>query len=124
MRSRLLAGVLLFGLLGSTPFRADDPKPAKLAPAPAAKTADKGKRPDLDRRVPESVDDLRALEKQVQAIVAKVQPAVVGVLVGPGQGSGVIVKDGYVLTAGHVSGKPGRKATIVLADGTKLNGKT
>jgi serine protease Do len=36
----------------------------------------------------------------------------------------IINKEGYVLTAGHVSGKPGSDATIVLADGRKLKGKT
>jgi hypothetical protein len=56
--------------------------------------------------------------------VAKVQPAVVGVSIGPAQGSGVIVKGGRVLTAGHVSGQPGRTVTLHLADGRKLKGKT
>jgi len=49
----------------------------------------------------------------------------VGVQVGNAQGSGVIVsRDGYVLTAAHVSGKPGREVTIILHDGRTVRGKT
>jgi S1-C subfamily serine protease len=74
---------------------------------------------------PENVDDLAGIEKHVQKVIDKVTPAVVGIIVGPGSGSGVIVsEDGYVLTAGHVSGKPGQDATIILPNGTKLKGKT
>jgi serine protease Do len=52
-------------------------------------------------------------------------PSVVGLRIGPGAGSGVIISaDGYVLTAGHVSGKPDQKVSIILADGRKVNGKT
>src|SRR5437879_1412094 len=60
-----------------------------------------------ENRAPTSVGELRDIEKHVQKVIQKVLPAVVGVRVGPGQGSGVIVKeDGTILTAGHVSGKP------------------
>jgi serine protease Do len=112
MRSRLIAATLFFFLAGTGIYHADDAKTKKLVPPPVLK------------QVPETVDDLRALEKQVQAVVARVQAATVGVSVGPAQGSGVIIKDGYVLTAGHVSGKPGRDVTIRLPDGRKLKGKT
>ncbi len=67
---------------------------------------------------PTSVDDLRAIEGQVRQVVEKAMPATVAVRIGSSQGSGVIVTpDGYVLTAAHVVGKPGREAMIVLADG-------
>jgi serine protease Do len=74
---------------------------------------------------PESIDDLKAIETQVQSVLAKIMPAVVGVRVGPAQGSGAIVTaDGYVLTAGHVIGEPDRKAEVTLPDGRKLKAKT
>src|SRR5258708_3746810 len=58
---------------------------------------------------PDSVDDLKAIQDHVAKTVEAVSPAVVSVRVGAAFGSGVIVsKDGYVLTAGHVSGPPGR----------------
>ena len=32
----------------------------------------------------------------------------------------IVSKDGLVLTAGHVSGKPGQKCTVILHDGKQL----
>jgi serine protease Do len=113
MRPFVLAGVLALGLLGRGAFRADEPKKEKPALVPPANT-----------KTPETVDDLRTLERQVQGVVARVQPAIVAVLIGPAQGSGVLIKGGYVLTAGHVSGQPGRPVTLRLPDGKKLKGKT
>lgn len=74
---------------------------------------------------PDSVAELRAVEREVRGAVAKALPATVGVQVGMSQGSGVIVsKDGLVLTAGHVIGEAGRDCTIILPDGKRLSGKT
>ncbi len=35
----------------------------------------------------------------------------------------IVSRDGYVLTAGHVSGTPGQRMVIVLANGRKLRAK-
>jgi serine protease Do len=84
----------------------------------------------LDKPVPENVDDLKAIEKQEKTVLGKVMPCVVGLQVNgkngqSWQGSGVIVReDGYVLTAGHVSGDPDSEVTVILPDGTKLKGKS
>jgi len=79
----------------------------------------------FDKEAPESIDDLRAMQDRVQEIVAKVTPSTVGVIIGGAQGSGVIVsEDGLVLTAGHVSGSPGRKATLVLPDGSRISAES
>jgi len=79
----------------------------------------------VGRKAPASKDDLRALETRLQTIAAAVLPCTVGVQIGGGSGSGVIVsEDGFVLTAGHVSGRPGQKVTIVLQDGRRVTGKT
>jgi serine protease Do len=86
--------------------------------------ADESPRFDFTK-APESLDDLKAIQAQVKTIVAKVMPCTVGVRMGPGQGSGVIISpDGYVLTAGHVSGKAGRDITIVFPDGKTAKAKT
>jgi serine protease Do len=97
----------------------------------AAVTASRGHAEDArkpspaEKPAPESIEDLRAIEKQVEAVVAKVRAATVGVRVGPAQGSGVIIsKDGYVLTAGHVSGKPDREVALIFPDGKSVKGKT
>jgi serine protease Do len=94
------------------PLLADEPKPAP--PAPTA----------LEKAAPETLDDARAIQQRVKEVLKKVTPSVVGVQVGAAQGSGVIIRDKYVLTAGHVSGKPGRDCTLILPDGKSIKGKT
>ncbi len=74
---------------------------------------------------PKNPGDLRAVEDRMKQVVGRVLPSVVGVRVGAGQGSGVIVsEDGFVLTAGHVSGEPGKDVVIVFQDGKTAKGKT
>jgi serine protease Do len=112
------------GLAGATlrPAAADEVKtPApKEAARPAALTKD----------VPESVDDLKVIQTQVKSVLEKVLPCTVGLQVNSKsgqswQGSGVIVReDGYILTAGHVSGEPDSEVTVILPDGKKLKAKS
>jgi serine protease Do len=103
---RLLT-MLLLGLTVTAPARADG--------TPAA----------LDKPVPENVKDLREIQEQVKRVVSRVTPAVVGIHMGTSGGSGVIIsKDGHVLTAGHISGKPDRPVTVILTDGRRVKGKT
>lgn len=72
---------------------------------------------------PEGIDDLRDIQEHVRSLVAALSAATVGLRIGPAQGSGVIVSaDGYVLTAAHVSGRPGRSVEIILPDGSRANG--
>src|SRR3979490_2191444 len=68
------------------------------------------------KQVSEGPKDPLEIQKHGQAVGNKLQPATVGPRIGQAQGSGMIInKEGYVLTAGHVSGTPGRDAQIVLA---------
>jgi serine protease Do len=91
---------------------------ALLEPPPEAAAA-------LAARSPEDVDDLRQIEKQLRRVVAQVAPATVSVEVGPAAGSGVIVsREGLVLTAAHVIGRPGREAMVELPDGRRLSAHT
>src|SRR5438046_1382551 len=77
------------------------------------------------KRVPESVQDLQAIEAHVQKLVERVMPATVCLRVGNSQGSGVIIdREGRILTAGHVSGQPNQEVTIIFPDGKRLRGKT
>jgi serine protease Do len=92
----------------------DLPKKSDLAAPPA-----------ITKPVPESLADLKAIQDQTKKVLEKVMPCVVGIQIGGASGSGVIVsKDGLILTAGHVSGKPGQKCTIILPDGKRLDGKS
>ncbi len=82
-------------------------------------------KPAWKKPAPESVEDLLAIQKRVQGLLKKLIPATVGVQIGGARGSGVIVSaDGYVLTAGHVSGAPNRNVTIILSDGKRVRGKS
>ena len=81
--------------------------------------------PALDRPLPQNLQDLLVIQERVRKVAAKVSPSTVGIRIGNAAGSGVIIsKDGYVLTAGHISGKPDRTATIILPNGKQLKGKT
>src|SRR5262245_7407837 len=74
---------------------------------------------------PANIKELKELQTRVQDIYKKVTPAVVGIQIGGASGSGVIVtEDGYVLTAGHVSGKPDQDCTVIFPDGKKLKAKS
>jgi serine protease Do len=98
---------LLLGLTVLTPLHAESRPPA------------------LDKLAPETVQDLRVIQERVKKVMDKVTPAVVGIRIRNAAGSGVIInKDGYVLTAGHISGEPDREALVILPDGRKLKGKT
>src|ERR1043165_9368588 len=103
---RLVAVLLVGSVVVVAPVSA---QPEQNKKTPAALKVPAG----LNKPAPETVEDLRDLENHVQKVLEKVMPSVVGVRVGFGQGSGVIVKeDGTILTAGHVSGKPNRTANV------------
>ncbi len=79
----------------------------------------------LDKPAPESIEDLQAIEEKVTALVERTSDCTVGVRISNSYGSGVIVTgDGYILTAGHVSGEPGRRVRISFSDGTNAEGTT
>ena len=71
--------------------------------------------------VPEDVADLKAMEEQVQKVIAKVRRATVGV----SGASGVVVsEDGYILTVAHLGRRAGRDVAVTFPDGRKARGKT
>jgi len=112
MRFRLFA---LFAAIMSAGVALADPVTKDLPAPPAAVT----------RSVPQSLDDLKAIQDHARAVLDRVIPTTVCLRVGGATGSGVIVsEDGLILTAGHVSGEPGRKIKVVLHDGRVVNGET
>jgi len=98
------------------------------ATAPAAdipKIADSVKWDTARITSPESVAELKALQYLVKEVNKQSLPTTVGLLVGNGAGSGVIVSDdGLVLTAAHVVGKPRQSILFVLSDGTFVKGES
>jgi serine protease Do len=150
-RSLLAVGGLLFGF--AVFAAAEEPAPpapglsSETAPEPPAPSPDfavlEDEAPDVPeleeiapddpnlpavfrKRVPESVDDLRAIQDHVRTLADKLAECTVSIQIGPAQGSGVIVtSDGFILTAAHVSGKPGRRVdAIVLRNGRSVTGTT
>lgn len=104
-------GLLLIALfaLASPVWAAEEEKADDVAPAV----------------VPETVEDLEALEAKVAEVIKRATPATVCVQGGGGSGSGVIVsEDGYVLTAGHVAMEPGRRVVFVFPDGKRAMGRS
>src|SRR5439155_1167247 len=87
LRNRLVIvlGLLCLGLGAAV---ADD-TPRSASDLPAV----------FSKQVPEGPKDLREIQKHVQALVKKLQPATVGLRIGQAQGSGVIInKEGLVRT--------------------------
>ena len=124
-------------LLDATATQSAQAANVEKQPTPAASV---GERPELPRPAPAntralpaafrraapvSMADLKAIERHVKAMAARVSPAVVAVQVGSGVGSGVVItEDGLVLTAGHVCGRADRSARFTFPDGKTARGKT
>lgn len=108
----IAASLLVARASGSPALAASEPIPAPLPKV-------------FSKAVPESVKDLKDIEQHVKKLLDKIIPATVGLRIGGASGSGVIIdKEGHVLTAGHVSGRPDQNVQILLHDGTRLKGKT
>ena len=95
-----------------------------VSPIANAATDKKPEHPVFDKDIPESPADLLAIQAQVRSVLEQAKAATVCILAN-GSGSGVIIsEDGLVLTAGHVSGEPGKDIHILMPDGKKLKAKS
>lgn len=75
--------------------------------------------------VPNSLAQLRLLEQQFGQISAAAKLCTVSIKIGQAQGCGVIIDGGgKVLTAAHVAMRPNKRATVILANGRRLNAMT
>lgn len=85
----------------------------------------KGLKSLVDGREPSSLAELRELELQQSRVAEAIKMVTVNIQQGAAQGSGVIItSDGYILTAAHVAGGPGRTAWVILNDGTRVRAET
>lgn len=108
--------------------------PVLLLTLPAlarSSSIDEGARSSLEElaKRPVTLELLKEVEERVTMLAPRLREATVGLRLrgfsGGAQGSGVIVtEDGYVLTAGHVIERPGRRCTILLANGETVTGRT
>ena len=79
----------------------------------------------IDGDTPEAIKDLIAIQDKVQKALPAARAATVGIIASDGTGSGVVVsEDGLVMTAGHVSGKPGQEIIVVFEDGRQVKAKS
>lgn len=79
----------------------------------------------VEGREPSTLEELRELESQQSRVAELIKAVTVNIQQGAAQGSGVIITpDGYILTAAHVAGGPGRTAWVILNDGTRVQAKT
>ncbi|MCH2131700.1 MAG: S1C family serine protease [Pirellulaceae bacterium] len=75
--------------------------------------------------VPNSLAQLRLLEQQFGKISASAEVCTVSIKIGQAQGCGVIIDGGgKVLTAAHVAMRPNKPATVILANGRRLQAMT
>lgn len=75
--------------------------------------------------IPDSLDQLRLLQRQQQMIAARAAECTVSIQIGPAQGCGVIITgSGYVLTAAHVAMRPNKSAVLTLSDGRTVTAMT
>lgn len=124
-RRLILLLTVCSGLAIPDEIRADDSVTTAPAPGLPDRSRDHPLPPAFGKANPENLADLKAIEKHVQEICDKVMPCTVSLRVGGSSGSGVIVSaDGLILTAGHVSGEPGRDVTVIMPDGKTHKGKT
>lgn len=124
-RTNLVAGLALAVLAASAPAAAPPLDKLKRFDREIDKTLREPPLAVLNKSAPESVEDLKAIQDHVKKVLKKVNPAVVGILIGGSSGSGVIIdNEGHVLTAGHVSGKPGQSCVLIMPDGKRLKGKS
>ena len=105
----------------------EEPKePEKAAPpAPVGNSLPAVKDAAWTKSSPQSLQDLKDIEDRVQAVASRAEKWTVGLIVGQARGSGVIIsKEGYVLTAGHVSATPDRPVQIILWNGKVVRGRS
>ncbi len=75
--------------------------------------------------LPQSVDQLRAMQVRFKSLAEQVKNATVSITMRTGQGTGVLVSsDGIILTAAHVIGGPRRGALITFRDGQRARAVT
>ncbi|GAA5497155.1 hypothetical protein Rhal01_03345 [Rubritalea halochordaticola] len=74
-----------------------------------------------DKKVPDSREDLLAIQDALTSSLEKARAATVCIQIGKGSGSGVIIsEDGLILTAAHVTGATNKKLKVIMEDGTEL----
>lgn len=129
-RLGLVAATAMFSVLVVLPaIGSEESSPSQAGqterPNPSDPVVSEGRAQSVEGSTPTSLDELRKLQERSREVVARAIPATVGLTIGSAQGSGVIINsEGLILTAGHVSGRPGQRVTVHLHDGRRVAGRT
>jgi len=79
----------------------------------------------FSKPVPTSISDLRDMQQRITELVPELSACTVNLRIGRAQGTGVIVsEDGLILSAAHVTGRPGQPVVIITVDGKQFEGVT
>jgi len=79
----------------------------------------------FSKSVPASIHDLREMQQRITELVPELSACTVNLRIGRAQGTGVIVsEEGLILSAAHVTGRPGQSVVIITADGKQFDGVT
>ncbi len=93
-------------------------------PAKALKGSPANIKENWDDTLPQTVQELQRFEDVTTRLAPLYRKATVGIQVGGGQGSGVVVSpQGHVLTAAHVVGEVGNRVTVIFPDGSRYYAK-
>jgi serine protease Do len=117
-----VVALLAAGLIAPTPAAVA----ADAMPMSASSEANSRLREIFGGKPLSGLSDLKAMQNHLRTLTEQIKKCTVGVQVGPAWGSGVIVsKDGYVLTAAHVAGRPNiTDCRVRLADGKEVRAVT
>lgn len=118
LRAWVALSSCVLAVLASAVGRSQDAAPRTEAPS----TEIDARRLDEIYRgaVPKNARELAALQLRMKEIWKRARAATVTL----GGAAGVLVRGGYVMSAGHVIQRPGRRVTMRLVDGTRLSGET
>ncbi len=120
-RVSILQSFFLLILLASTAVAQPEPGDERAIHVPVEASLEEF----FAGKTPTSIEQIESVQSHVQELAETVQKTIVGIGVGSAQGSGVLIsRDGYVLTAAHVSGAPGRRARLYLSDGREVPART
>lgn len=114
-----IAGLLLPGVLGaqSVPAVAQDRDSSRGTQDGVSEA----RRSEIFKgATPRTPAEARLLQRRTREVWTAARAATVSL----GGATGVLVEGGYVLTAGHVAQRPGRRVSMRLLDGTRIRGET
>ena len=114
----LLTFCYSFSVISAQELKSESPAitPKKAVESSVDSSENSGFPEELKTSAPSSLAEVKLLEDHVQQLIEKVRPATVSIF----GGSGVVIgEEGYILSAAHVLGDPGRRTRIRFPSGKR-----